>query len=493
MTNTQAMPQLRQGLPPLGRRTFSNSTPSLNQGRIAKKQLSGYKFRLQQARDDLPVFHETINFDLEKCSLWNLFESGDFAENWKDQENILTYVQHALTYVRRVFDGSLGLVSRLIISKQLMACKAQPDVVFFSPDCMQTLGVCEIMVPQSCIKQVIDLSHNLVLYQACLQMLEMRQVFGTRFVIGIVSNYVNWRFLWFEDSNEAILEKDRVKFDQFCNTAHGSDAGVSDLFQSNVYYSRVYRHDENALISTLGTVLYKLAKSPQNVGLKFLCKRIKYSYLSAYQCTYNELPGEFKFSLKMPNVDVEQFFKFDRYRKVGGDGSVFMAADIYGRMCVIKSLHPDSEHSLEDEMRMWKLLYPRYDQICIKVLDNVKHLIMPLVFHARKYQIGDDAEETVIFCPPHAWNRPIRPNETFFNQNIGPELGKLDQNACNQWRDNPQKAMQYALEKIKQHGYEHQEAEWRNLALFPFPDPHRPGVWTVEPGFIDLTRVCKIG
>ncbi|KAI3635344.1 hypothetical protein MIR68_006910 [Amoeboaphelidium protococcarum] len=178
----------------------------------------------------------------------------------------------------------------------------------------------------------------------------------------------------------------------------------------------------------------------------------------------------------MPGVRVKNVFKFERYCQIGGDSSVFMAADISGRMCVIKSLHPDSEHSLEDEMRMWKLLYPRYDQVCIKVLNNVKHLIMPFVFHARKYQIGDDGKETVIFCPPHAWNRRLRPNEIFFDENIVPELGKLDQNAVNQWRDNPQEAMQYALEKIKQHGYEHQDAEWRNLALFPFPDPYRPGV-----------------
>lgn len=87
----------------------------------------------------------------------------------------------------------------------------------------------------------------------------------------------------------------------------------------------------------------------------------------------------------MPNVDVEGLCKFDRYRKVGGDGCVFMASDIKGHMCVIKSLHSDSEHSLEDEMRMWKLLYPRYDQVCIKVLNNVKYLIMPFVLHARKY------------------------------------------------------------------------------------------------------------
>ncbi|KAI3635343.1 hypothetical protein MIR68_006909 [Amoeboaphelidium protococcarum] len=138
----------KQGFPPLGRRCFAGSSSSLNQGKVAEEQLSEFQLRFEQVRGDLPMFKETFQFDLDKCWLWNLYKSGDFAEIWKDEGNIHEYVSNALIYVRRAFEDSLGLVSRLIISKQQLIAKSKPDVVIIASDSLQIIGACEIKVPQ---------------------------------------------------------------------------------------------------------------------------------------------------------------------------------------------------------------------------------------------------------------------------------------------------------------------------------------------------------
>lgn len=248
-------------------------------------------------------------------------------------------------------------------------------------------------------------------------MVDLRSNFGVRFVFGILTTYVKWRFFWLEDSDEAMQCNSRDEFQGKCqrsppNTPVDSPANEDDT--KNVVYavipnklrikkSRVYNYDDKDLVGIICTLLMKWAYIPcDNVqGYLHPNRLFQTAKFNREQYEFLKLPSEIQsFSYVFPpHGRVQRLYFLHVYQRTG-DGKVALWTTSSGRIGVAKFFIHENNHEqklvAKKEQKHWKDFWG-VDTI-VKYMFNRHVMLMPFVFHIRQY-----ANE-LRFCPMSRWN-----------------------------------------------------------------------------------------
>jgi hypothetical protein len=334
---------------------------------------------------------------------------------------------------------------------------------------------------------------------------DLRACHGVRFVIGILTTYEEWRFVWFEDSDEAVKSVSSQEYKQMCakspdNTPVGSPVeegthdGCANIPEKvRIIRSKVYRYDDSSLIPKIASACFKWSLTPWDKVLGFFHPKRMYQTinLDSNDVGYRTLP-EVKFTYKFPPHGTTKYYYILRVYQRTGDGKVALWCTESGNLGVLKFFFGDDDDddgtmNAEREAQAWEKLWGVH--VLVKKLLGKICVFMPFVFHIRRYDDG------LRFCPVQAWNyRFEQPSwEDVLGSYVDQDpLLKHDLKAKVLFQDKL-KVAEEALKVMHKKGMilPEKELKWDHVGLLPVPGAKK-GAWTVKPVIFDLTRLNEI-
>jgi hypothetical protein len=309
-------------------------------------------------------------------------------------------------------------------------------------------------------------------------MVDLRNSFNVRYVFGVLTTYEQWKFLWFDDTQEAASCTTIAQYDELCRAGSANEymisAGKLKVFQKS------YKHDDPELIECLVSLLYKVSTTPVYHPTKFIDERSRYVLATEKSIKYTSLPKELKyFKYGLPPKQTRNFFILSHFHQ-GGDGFVALVSSASGYLGVVKFLHDDGnqeemESALELEQSRWKELW----QVECRIvnLNDRLGLMMP-------FCMPFDTDRKV-FTSLQAWNK-MSIND---NDHISEELTEcVNREQLEKYNRDPLLAAQEALATICNRNSAHLDISLRHIALLPKWN-HGTKMYDFQAILIDLSRV----
>ncbi|KAJ3070316.1 hypothetical protein HK102_006711 [Quaeritorhiza haematococci] len=469
---------VRKGFPPLGPYNLGKSQSSSKTPQ--SPHLSGQSVTWE------PFAHFGIlrEYTLEKLInsksiLWQQAqEKGGNLGGWNGESMIQQFVHGAFDDVVRL----ARLLEELTLYKEVyFVSQFRPDIGIIRNHAGTVVGVCEVKKPsRRSGSNRSDLEDEDLLRQITNYMLELRYSHGLTFVFGIITTYEEWRILWFDDTDPA-ARADNLEQMNALTAAAAKTPAPHDVEKG--FYTRVFKHTEPALVEALVTLSHKMYLAPTHPPSSFLVSGRKFASVTATRFTWELLPKEhFRLSYEMPSNRFDGPFFLLRSYHGGGDGRVWLAASTKGKLAVIKYSVDGDNDSLNAEAARWREIWDVPDVRVITVMGRPA-LVIPFAFHVRR----DPGSGTPTFMPAHEWTGSMR-NLTnvaaiLDNREISDNTN-FDEEPFQTYINNPLEAARVALDHMAEKGWEHDDVEWRHVALLPKQQPHT-GRWTVTPIMID--------
>ncbi|KAI3650227.1 hypothetical protein MP228_004965 [Amoeboaphelidium protococcarum] len=517
---------LDKGLPPLGSATLGST--------LSKSEVKSLQFETQQG-DSVPILQD---LPTEMCPSFTwLYYANKGCENVTAVKNLVDHV--LVDCIEATGLGWDVKTASEMLFPSINRITERPDLaVLQMANGKSLIGAVEVRKPPTQKQREIGIEFDMNnIQQIVAYLYDLRVSFGVRFVLGILTTYENWRFIWFddEDTTSAISAKSIKEFLECCvrppsQSAASSQCDLSiqkfidgddttsaaDLLSSipsvtdkeshvpdivRVVQSRVYHYTDTDLVGVLRTLLFKWAHTPRDRINGYLHPQRFFRSASCDSADYEfrKLPKRLKqFSYRFsPSKGSRLYFLHVNLKT--GDGRTTLICKKNGQLGVAKFIitnddrdrKKDSDIAREKahaESERWREIWEVQSEV-VEIL-QLSVVLMPFVFHIREYP------DELRFCPMRAWNYRLGIEwslDSLFEPGVIKEDSMLSEDAQTRaYLTNPLKVAREALHRLiiecgwMQPDY---EVRWRHIGLMPVITQSSA---TVTPVMIDLTRLIKI-
>ena len=480
-----------KGLPPLG--------PGMLNSVTSVSQMKTVDYGLISEEMDVPAL-QGLNTNRIASAIWIHYSK----RLWENEPAIRMRVETALN---DCVAATGELRSRIQISPVILfpgidaKKKDRTDIAVMKLDNVASLiGAVEVKKPPITSEgEEFDFDDvgQLVQY-----MYDLRASYGIRFIFGILTTYTKWRFLWLEDSHDAMMETSIEEFEKLCSKSPKLPTDHDAHIPENIVVkkSRIYSFDDKNLVNVLRSILFKWSLIPGDRVNGFLHKNRVYQTvkIGSKEIAFEPLPKsllESKFSYKFPfqkgiGKSGTTKLHFLHVHQRSGDGKTALWTTTSGCLGVAKFLIPHDDIDEEtmrtrakQEADRWEELWNADAKAVCMMDQNV--VLMPFAFHIREYR------EFLRFCPIESWNHRTPERHSIFNTDLVVEDEQLAKDeAFLKYQNDPLLAASEALHHmIMKCGMRQPDPEvaWRHVALMPTCDMN-----TITPIIIDLTRLEKV-
>lgn len=232
-----------------------------------------------------------------------------------------------------------------------------------------------------------------------------------------------------------------------------------------------------------------MSQSPIYIPTNFIDDRSRYIFAKPDEIKYRNLPKNLsQFKYAMPPPQTRNFFILSYFHR-GGDGRVALLSSESGNLAVIKFLNDDADNTkLQQEIGAWQDLWNVKCRIV--QLNKRVGLLMPfcMPFHHYKVEIGERTSIFAQFSSLQSWSKRL--SKIQYDE-VSEELEEcINFGILKTYQTNPCLAAKQALETMAQKLAEHNDLEFRHVALLPvFNDQTK--LYDFKPILIDLTRISK--
>ena len=296
---------INKGLPPIG--------PGMLNTKPSKSQMKTIDYGLVSDEIELSVLQGLdVHTNIRTSTIWINYNK----KGWENETTIRNCVETAL---KDCIEATGSLRDLIKIAPEMTFPgvdankKDRTDLAVLKLDNIASLiGAIEVKKPPT-TSQIsagkefnFDDAGQIVQY-----MYDLRASYGIRFIFGILTTYTKWRFLWFEDSHDAMMETSIEEFEKLClKSPTLQDANIPA--QIVVKKSRIYNFDDKNLVDVLRSTLFKWSLIPRDRVNGFLHKNRVYQTVNigSKEISFELLPKE----LLNPNSLTCSLFKLAVYR-----------------------------------------------------------------------------------------------------------------------------------------------------------------------------------
>ncbi len=486
---------IKKGLPELGPGPLETD-PSVTQ----KKSVP---YEVVQDQVDFPIM-EDLDLDESQPSLvWQRCQNSE----WLHETSIRNTVELAISDII----NACQLGSTLAALPEVTFVGLDPkhpdrtDIALGRRGHMRPIvGAIEVKKPPNQAQREKQIKFNMNDCGQIVQYLyDLRACHGVRFVMGILTTYEEWRFVWFEDSHEAVMSVLSQKYGSMCTKSpentpvespveEGTNDGLASIPEKvRIIRSKIYRYDDVSLIPKIASACFKWSLTPWDKVLGFFHPKRMYQTikLDSKEVGYRTLP-KVTFTYQFPPHGATKYYYILRVYRRTGDGKVALWCTENGNLGVLKFCFDDDDdgkRNAEREAQGWKELWG-ISVLVKKVLGNYC-VFMPFVFHIRRYVDG------LRFCPVQAWNHKFdQPSwEDLFGCDVTEDSELKQDPKVKMFFEDKFKVAEEALKVMHKKGkiLPDEELKWEHVGLLPVPGAKK-GAWTVKPVIFDLTRLTEI-
>jgi len=327
----------------------------------------------------------------------------------------------------------------------------KPDIWILRAHNKAPILVIEVKSPSDTV-----LNNDKVTGQIFNYMASLRSFYGQQNVFGITTTFKEWKFHWFADTNEC------AKSPTVTTTFNDES---SDLTTREIYSTKTaISHSDHKLIQILVSIIVKSYNS--NVSPLFLSKSRTYIYITKSSWIWKKMDQNQLYIIDTSiNIDMkksEASFYVLKYFHSGDYSRVSLAISSKSSSLVVIK---ESKH-VDQELFMWKTINGSNSAV-IKLLNDKKVLIMPMVFHAF---ITDNKKVCFLFDIKqwsYEYNNAV---DEDFPSKLAEIQGQIKMLAEEKTLTNVLRVADMAIKKCANAGYIHKDIEWRHIALMPVFD-----------------------
>jgi hypothetical protein len=306
-------------------------------------------------------------------------------------------------------------------------------------------------------------------------MARIRSFHGLGSVLGIYTNFNEWRICWFPDSDECALAED---LEYGSNDIDKDTASKRTLHMSALYTTK----NTQVLCTSLFSALSKMRRNVEfKIPMALVSLNRSYIYMNDKTWVWKKGMRLTNLSLFPPSSRNKAFFLLRDFHG-GADGRVWLAcSESGGNLAVIKFQRRITEGKKGNEQQLLDVEVKRWHACGITSVYRT-HLcgrdaiIMPFGFHFNSRGQIDDT-----------WWK----GENLDAISISDFVAYL--NLVREKR--PSLALEECIKHCSKAKLIHEDIEWRHVSMFPVPPPRftlvRNPRKTLRCNFIDLTRMTS--